>query len=153
MLLEKSRKLKKKHLDKKFDHNQPIINRRSINSTIIADEDTWTQWTSWSSCSATCGPGTRVRRRTCQPPPVADAVALKDAPRRVNICPGNNEEFEKCEEKSCPRGRRKKWSGWGPFSSCSSTCEGGTQLRHRRCEGERGECFGSPTDIQPCGQV
>ena len=49
------------------------------------------------------------------------------------------------------RGRQKKWSSWTSWTSCSSSCLGGVRTRSRRCEGERGKCFGSSTDKDLCG--
>ena len=74
-----------------------------------------------------------------------------------DLCPGADQEAESCSASApCPQrvsssgSRRRQWSAWGEFSSCSGTC-GGTRRRSRVCEGERGECWGSPSEVRVCG--
>ena len=119
---------------------------------MFAEEDSWTKWGSWSPCSATCGKGSRTRRRSCSSPTIANSVILRGVPRRGVTCVGENTEVSECRSpKLCNSGRRKKWSSWSSFSSCSSTCVGGIRQRTRTCEGDRGKCFGTPTDTELCG--
>ena len=117
-----------------------------------SDGDSWTQWGSWTPCSATCGRGRRARRRTCQSQSIVSSVILRDA---ESSCPGAGEEIDQCSSSSqcvaSSTDSRRKWSSWGQFNSCSSSCAGGVRLRLRTCEGTRGQCYGSPSDVQPCG--
>ena len=93
-------------------------------------------------------------------------------------CRGQGQETSDCREAVCPRattpattrtrglatsgtgltlkdrnrgGRRRAWSVWGAWSGCSSSCQGGVRQRFRTCEGQRGDCFGTPTDNNVCG--
>jgi len=128
------------------------IQTKTCNSDTCKEEDSWTKWGSWSPCSATCGKGSRTRRRSCSSPTIANSVILRGVPRRGVTCVGDNSEVSECRSpKLCNSGRRKKWSSWSSFSSCSSTCVGGVRQRTRTCEGDRGKCFGTPTDTELCG--
>ena len=73
----------------------------------------------------------------------------------VSSCPGANKEVDQCSSgRQCVASTtdsRRKWSSWGQFSACSSSCEGGVRHRSRTCEGTRGQCYGSPSDVQSCG--
>jgi hypothetical protein len=71
----------------------------------------WAQWGEWSQCSATCGTGQRVRKRSCTPP---------------EGCLGRKEDFEECREQLCIFSTF--WSAWSP---CTKTCGGGVQFRSR----------------------
>nr|XP_004665973.2 cartilage intermediate layer protein 2 [Jaculus jaculus] len=51
-------------------------------------ETVWGPWGPWSLCSKSCGPGRRLRRRTCQSP-TGDA------------CPGKPQEAQKCVQPRC----------------------------------------------------
>ena len=101
----------------------------------------------------TCGKGRRERARSCVSP--TDVVVIRGVPRRAGrgkeACPGEGVEGKDCRAGSCNGGRRRRWSGWGAWSSCSSSCLGGVRQRTRVCEGDRGECFASPTDTEECG--
>ena len=122
------------------------------NNTFL-EEDNWTKWSSWSSCSASCGKGNRSRRRTCSSPNTANSVILRGVPRRANTCVGESSEVKECcSSQICNSGKRKKWSSWSSFSLCSTTCSGGIRQRFRTCEGDRGQCFGTPTDTELCGR-
>ena len=126
----------------------------SCHKMLFTEEDSWSKWSSWSSCSASCGKGNKSRTRTCSSPNTANSVILRGVPRRVNSCFGESVEAEECRSsRICNSGRRKKWSSWSSFSSCSSTCSGGIRQRTRTCEGDRGECFGTPTNTELCGRA
>ena len=50
-----------------------------------------------------------------------------------------------------------QWSEWDPWSSCSATCDGGTQRRVRRCDDpapQNGgpECVGVSSENRPCDE-
>ena len=118
----------------------------------MEEGSSWTVWGSWSSCSKTCGKGSRSRQRTCSTPNTANSVILRSVPQAVTPCPGESKESKECYlERTCKREKQKKWSSWSFFSSCSSTCYGGVRQRTRTCEGDRGKCFGTPTDTEQCG--
>jgi len=128
------------------------IQTKTCNSNTCKEEVSWSRWGSWSSCSSSCGKGNRERQRSCSSPNTANTVILRVVPRRLSTCVGETTQVEECRSRVlCNSGRRKKWSSWSSFSSCSSTCNGGIRQRTRTCIGDRGECFGSPTDTQLCG--
>ncbi|KAK3607618.1 hypothetical protein CHS0354_034669 [Potamilus streckersoni] len=42
------------------------------------------------------------------------------------------------------------WDEWSPWTSCSTSCEGGSQTRHRACEKENGTCSGTAVEKRQC---
>lgn len=86
----------------------------------------WSVWGGFNTCSATCGMGSRRRRRTCRD---------GEDPRRLSQgCIGKAMETLQCKMKSCPRTReRYSWGNWSPYTLCSSSCGGGVSHRSRPC--------------------
>ncbi|XP_055461492.1 SCO-spondin [Psammomys obesus] len=85
----------------------------------------WTPWTLWSSCSQSClvpggDPGWRQRSRLCPS-------------SRDLLCPGEATQEEPCSLPVClvP----SAWGLWASWSTCSASCNGGTQIRGRSCSG------------------
>lgn len=84
------------------------------------------EWSAWSECSATCGPGLRMRTRQ-----FANRKARKRCPH-VSLV-----EKEKCMRPACAYGLQEqidptcKVSEWSDWSPCSSTCESGLKTRTR----------------------
>ncbi|XP_061163025.1 A disintegrin and metalloproteinase with thrombospondin motifs adt-1-like [Saccostrea echinata] len=82
----------------------------------------FSHWGTWSVCSKTCGEGLMFRQRYCDDPvPAYDGLN----------CSGNFVEYVLCHTSPClVHGQFGSWEEW---SSCSSTCLGGTQSRVRKC--------------------
>ncbi|KAK3089127.1 hypothetical protein FSP39_001055 [Pinctada imbricata] len=100
-------------------------------------------WSSWGACSVTCGPGQRYRNRTC------------DGPLHGGRnCTGDVDEVEDCNVKECPIDGI--WALWSEWEECSTTCGGGSQWRHRYCNGpffDGMDCVGSYNESQACNTL
>ncbi|KAG8249761.1 hypothetical protein J6590_012064 [Homalodisca vitripennis] len=97
----------------------------------------WSEWTSWSRCTTKCGMGTKFRARQC----VRGDQLAKD-------CEGQKLEVTSCFSRMCPVDG--KWSAWGPWSQCSSSC---LRQRQRLCSkplyGGK-PCIGDNIQIEKC---
>ncbi|XP_071943965.1 uncharacterized protein [Antedon mediterranea] len=110
----------------------------------------WSEWSRWSMCTSICGWGERVRVRTCtNPTPVGSN----------SLCEGEPFGKERCNhmEASCPINethavKQQEYSKWSRWTSCRTTCAGGTMLRHRTCvdDGTNTTCSGPLYDVAVC---
>jgi len=101
-------------------------------------------WNTWSSCSRSCEGGTQSRTRQCNNPTPANGG--------LN-CEGLSTESRSCNTGKCPvNGGFGSWNTW---SSCSRSCEGGTQSRTRQCNNPTPangglNCEGLSTESRSC---
>lgn len=65
----------------------------------------------------------------------------------MNLCSGHSFLF--FFSSYCSTSGEGAWSGWGSWSSCSRTCNGGTQRRKRTCIGDT-VCPGNDIQEQDC---
>ncbi|CAB4065357.1 unnamed protein product [Lepeophtheirus salmonis] len=100
----------------------------------------WSEWGQWSSCSASCGGGSQLRKRECLSPGGRYGPFLESE----GPCPGPSEITLFCNLDDCPT----VWSEWTPWSSCSSTCGGGSKKRTRVCSGM--QCEGNQLETSLC---
>jgi len=75
-------------------------------------------WSEWSSCNKPCDGGVRTRKRTITKQPSGNGKQ----------CPAL-QEAEACNTKKCAVDC--VMGEYGPWSTCSATCGGGMQSRHR----------------------
>ena len=97
--------------------------KNCVNSTVFSQlpvDGGWTEWSDWSTCSATCGQGTRERRRTCTSPAPSHGGAK---------CSGCDRERETCRSWPCPEVRR--FSSWTPWLKSEGQLLGGASLERR----------------------
>ncbi|XP_048581714.1 uncharacterized protein LOC5511228 isoform X2 [Nematostella vectensis] len=82
----------------------------------------WGTWSDWGSCSASCGPGKRIRTRECNDP----------APKSGGkMCEGAKQQTGHCEFSPCPiNGNYTEWSKW---TECDRPCGTGMMTRWRSC--------------------
>ncbi|XP_014203695.1 semaphorin-5B [Copidosoma floridanum] len=105
----------------------------------------WSAWSAWSSCGQSCGPAIKTRRRTCTNPAPAHGG---------RVCLGSEHEERFCVElPPCPLPAQptpRSWSNWGPWSTCSRLCNGGTRTRTRSCEPQPTAAHGDASSTQEC---
>ena len=98
-----------------------------------------TEWSEWTECSASCGGGTRFKRRECVYPKNSDS----------NDCRDTLEISEACNEQKCPL-----YGPWSDWTSCTKSCGGGTRKKVRECtqpkSGEVKGCVGEPEAEEEC---
>ncbi|CAD5120039.1 DgyrCDS8620 [Dimorphilus gyrociliatus] len=96
----------------------------------------WGPWSLTTTCSKTCGSGIRTRKRSCtNPAPANGGSSCKGDPIEENLC-----EIAKCPVDG-------SWSLWSIWSSCSSSCEGGNQIRQRFCNNPATAYGGTPCNV------
>ncbi|XP_078493368.1 uncharacterized protein LOC100178652 isoform X2 [Ciona intestinalis] len=98
----------------------------------------WSLWTTWSLCSKTCGNGTTTRRRQCTGSSIDNCKRQEAAGGMNNTMGISTTEFlveknSEIEISTCSDGRCSVWLDWGPWSTCSATCNEGTRSRRRKC--------------------
>ncbi|XP_052790255.1 SCO-spondin-like isoform X2 [Mya arenaria] len=104
----------------------------------------WGEWVTWSTCSATCNGGMEHRNRSCSNP--APQFGGHD-------CVGNGTESKTCFLAPCPVAGN--WGEWVTWSTCSATCNGGLEHRHRSCSNPSPQyggqdCDGNGTESKTC---
>ncbi|XP_052285659.1 MAM and LDL-receptor class A domain-containing protein 1-like isoform X1 [Dreissena polymorpha] len=85
-------------------------------------DGSWGAWEGWSVCYCN---GFRPRYRKCDSPPPLNGG---------HVCNGSEFEVGMCNRTSntnCPV--NGKWTDWSAWSTCSVSCENGTQSRNRYC--------------------
>ncbi|CAH1270966.1 HMCN1 [Branchiostoma lanceolatum] len=105
----------------------------------------WGPWSPWQPCDVTCGKGVQTRLRKCDNP----APSYGGLP-----CEGSDRQTQMCELDACPVDG--KWTLWGPWSACSSSCNNGIRTRTRTCTAaEHGgrACPGEDTQVNFCNSL
>ncbi|KAI5624997.1 thrombospondin-1 isoform X1 [Silurus asotus] len=104
-------------------------------------DDGWSPWSEWTHCSVTCGRGIQQRGRSCD---------------RINSnCEGTSVQTRDCYLQECDKRFNGGWGPWSPWDSCSVTCGGGLQGRHRLCNSPvpkygGKECIGDTKGTRLC---
>ncbi|XP_041480421.1 A disintegrin and metalloproteinase with thrombospondin motifs adt-1-like [Lytechinus variegatus] len=112
----------------------------------------WSNWSAWAKCSASCGSGSRSRRREC-----TDAMK-----KPSSGCKGEYVESSTCASPPCTSNSKSgtgtsavSWTTWSKWGKCSASCGGGTSLRWRECMDTNKKlamgCQGQYTDNNQCG--
>lgn len=111
----------------------------------------YSDWSEFSECSATCGEGLRIRKRSCNNP------EPKNGGKNCNDL-GADTDTKSCNSFPCPVDGG--YSQWSNFTECSISCGGGgIQSRSRKCNnplpccgGMNCEHLGPSTETRACGE-
>lgn len=94
---------------------------RTCNSQPCPVDCAMESWGEWTTCTKTCGTGSTTRQRK-----------ILTAPAYGGKKCGGTEEKKVCNEQPCPVDC--VMGGWSSWSSCSTTCGGGSAFRTRKVE-------------------
>ncbi|XP_076458068.1 uncharacterized protein LOC143291836 [Babylonia areolata] len=104
-------------------------------------EGLYSPWSQWVRCSATCGKGTRIRKRWCS----AQTTPMPP-------CEGEVRQIQFCNVFVCPV--VGGWGVWLPWTPCSKTCGHGERQRYRTCNNPLpqfgGSCLGDSMRVEKC---
>ncbi|KAJ8312553.1 hypothetical protein KUTeg_009926 [Tegillarca granosa] len=106
------------------------------------------EWGHWTQCSASCGNGTKTRRRQCK--------NLQN-PTGNQIWDKGHLDIDDCSSNiPCPV--NGNWSAWENWSPCSVSCGNGFRRRYRSCNNPAPlyggyQCVGSEEDTERCALV
>ncbi|XP_022796325.1 A disintegrin and metalloproteinase with thrombospondin motifs adt-1-like [Stylophora pistillata] len=111
----------------------------------------YSNWSEFSECSATCGDGLRIRKRSCNNPEPKNGG--KDCESL-----GPDTDTKACNSFPCPV--NGGYSQWSNFTECSISCGGGgIQSRSRQCNNPLPCCggmncghLGPSTETRACGE-
>ncbi|XP_068094214.1 adhesion G protein-coupled receptor B1 isoform X2 [Hyperolius riggenbachi] len=120
----------------------PEKQTKYCNIALCPVDGIWNDWSSWSACSATCSNGTQKRFRECNGPSYGGSE-----------CQGQWSDTRDCFIMQCPVAG--KWQEWGPWGSCTTTCNGGIKKRDRSCYGPffgGDACPGPGEESKPCNE-
>lgn len=127
---------------------EAIITTVCNTNTSCPVDGNWTAWTDWSACPATCGTATIYRTRNCT------------GASNGGVCYGSSVDTRLCDTNvSCSSFAEEPINGgytdWSNWTTCSSTCGEGTQVRTRSCTNPAPEnggnyCSGSPIEARSC---
>ena len=78
-------------------------------------------WSAWSSCSQSCEGGTQVRKNSKCQRTATGCTSQQSRSCNSNLCPANSSPSPS-----------SSFSDWTPWSTCSNSCGGGTQIRTRK---------------------
>ncbi|CAC5422939.1 HMCN [Mytilus coruscus] len=107
----------------------------------------WASWSDWTICSSSCDSGHQTRSRLCNNPvPTSDGA----------YCNGKSFEVLNCSIVRCKVDG--SWGGWGKWSECNATCDGGVQKRTRICNNPYpsaggSTCLGMADQILICAEI
>ncbi|CAB3990632.1 A disintegrin and metallo ase with thrombospondin motifs adt-1-like isoform X2, partial [Paramuricea clavata] len=104
----------------------------------------WSAWSDFGACSVSCGTGVKYSTRMCDNP---------KAKHGGKECDGNSQKKTKCDMPPCKV--NGGWSTWSSWTSCSTTCNAGSQMRSRNCSNpvpKHGgkDCKGTNTMTKKC---
>ncbi|VDH95006.1 Hypothetical predicted protein [Mytilus galloprovincialis] len=107
----------------------------------------WGSWSDWTICSSSCDSGHQTRSRLCNDPvPTSNGT----------YCNGKSFEVLNCSVARCTVDG--SWGGWGQWSECNATCDGGVQKRTRICNNPYpsaggSACSGMAEQILICADI
>jgi hypothetical protein len=92
-----------------------------------ATDCNYSDWSLFNKCSASCGGGYKIARRTVVAEATKDGDKCKDSEQKMT---------ESCNNQKCPIDCGV--TGWGAYSKCSKSCGEGVMTRKRTVNAKRG---------------
>jgi hypothetical protein len=125
----------------------PTISTPTISTPTISVprvNGNWSNYALVSACSATCGGGKKISKRSCTNPVPSGGGSY---------CVGSDTLEESCNIQPCVINTNGTWSPWVDSAPCSVQCGSGTKTQFRTCVGQSGSgspCAGSTMQTTEC---
>ncbi|XP_014674902.1 PREDICTED: SCO-spondin-like [Priapulus caudatus] len=116
---------------------------RRCNDQACPIDGVWLEWAPWDICPVSCGGSEESRMRDCNGPYYGGGP-----------CVGKAQQTRACNDHPCPIDG--KWSSWGGWTECSTSCGVGFVNRSRVCVGPFHEgklCSENHTETAECNET